>query len=103
MLSAGLAVTASVQLVGVYLVFSSLIMPALAVRRLPDTARAKRLGLGWGLGAAGYALGLALSALMDWPSGAVVVWTMAACAVATATAIGRGLPPRTRTDPHQPG
>jgi zinc/manganese transport system permease protein len=82
-----LAVTASVQLVGVYLVFSSLIMPALAVRHLPETARAKRLALGWGLGALGYGSGLALSALMDWPSGAVVVWCMAGFAVLTASAI----------------
>jgi zinc/manganese transport system permease protein len=84
-----LAVTASVQLVGVYLVFSSLIMPALAVRRLPASQPRTRLALGWGLGAVAYALGLALSALLDWPSGAVVVWCMAGCAVLTATAVGR--------------
>jgi len=78
-----------VQLVGVYLVFSSLIMPALAVRRLPAAKRRTRLALGWGLGAMAYALGLALSALLDWPSGAVVVWCMAGCAVLTATAVGR--------------
>ncbi|MEY4766873.1 MAG: hypothetical protein RI907_3546 [Pseudomonadota bacterium] len=87
-----LAVTASVQLVGVYLVFSSLIMPALAVRRLPTTARATRLAWGWGVGAAGYAGGLAVSALLDWPSGAVVVWAMAICAVGVAAWLGRGHP-----------
>jgi zinc/manganese transport system permease protein len=99
-----LAVTASVQLVGVYLVFSSLIMPALAVRRLPATAWAWRLGLGWGLGAVAYALGLALSALLDWPSGAVVVWCMAGCAVLTATGVGRRpeaiTPAYIRRNPH---
>lgn len=71
------AVTASVQLVGVYLVFSSLIIPALATRR---AGRPPRLALAYALGALGYALGLALSALLDLPSGAVIVCTLAACA-----------------------
>ena len=72
-----IAITASVQLVGVYLVFSSLIIPALATRTLHGT---RRHLAGFGIGAAGYALGLALSALFDLPSGAVIVWTLAACA-----------------------
>ena len=72
-----LAVTASVQLVGVYLVFTSLIVPALAVRRLRP---ALRLPVAYALGALGYALGLALSARFDLPSGAVVVLVMAAMA-----------------------
>lgn len=76
-----LAVTASVQLVGVYLVFSSLIIPALATRRLTGRAR---LVAGYALGAVGYALGLALSALLDLPSGAVIVWTLALAAMAMA-------------------
>ncbi|MBI5462591.1 MAG: metal ABC transporter permease [Gammaproteobacteria bacterium] len=69
-----LSVTASVQLVGVYLVFASLIIPALATR-----TRHGGFNLGWGyaLGAAGYASGLAVSALYDLPSGAVIVWTLA--------------------------
>lgn len=71
-----LAVTASVQVVGVYLVFSSLIIPALATRKL---AGARRVAAGYGVGAAGYASGLALSALLDLPSGAVIVWTLGAC------------------------
>jgi len=73
-----LAITASVQLVGVYLVFSSLIIPALATRihRGP-----RRTIIGYGLGVAGYALGLTLSALFDLPSGAVIVWTLAGCAM----------------------
>jgi zinc/manganese transport system permease protein len=64
------AVTASVQLVGVYLVFSSLIVPALATRALQGKTR---LSLAYALGATGYALGLALSAVFDLPSGAIVV------------------------------
>jgi zinc/manganese transport system permease protein len=77
-----IAVTASVQLVGVYLVFTSLIVPALATRGLAGRAR---FVAGYGVGATGYALGLALSALLDLPSGAVIVWTLAACAVAFAS------------------
>ena len=79
-----IAVTASVQLVGVYLVFSSLIIPALATRRIQGRWR---LFVGYGLGGLGYALGLALSALLDLPSGAVIVWTLAACAIAAAAAM----------------
>ena len=73
-----LAVTASVQLVGVYLVFSSLIIPALATRHLQGKAR---LLPAYVLGAVAYALGLVLSALWDWPSGAVIVLAMALSAV----------------------
>lgn len=73
-----IAVTASVQVVGVYLVFSSLIIPALATRELSGTPR---LLAAWALGAVGYALGLAASAVFDLPSGAVVVWVLAVAAV----------------------
>jgi zinc/manganese transport system permease protein len=79
-----LAVTASVQLVGVYLVFSSLIIPALGTRALTGS---RRHAVAYGIGAAGYALGLALSAIFDLPSGAVIVWTLAACALVGAMAI----------------
>lgn len=67
-------VTASVQLVGVYLVFASLIIPALATLGWRGGARLWR---GYALGAAGYGAGLAVSAVVDLPSGAVVVWTLA--------------------------
>ena len=73
-----IAVTASVQVVGVYLVFSSLIIPALAIGK---RASKRGLAMGYGLGALGYASGLALSALFDLPSGAVIVWSLAACAL----------------------
>ena len=68
------AVTASVQLVGVYLVFSSLILPALATRRLSGRSR---IWTGYLLGACAFLTGVVLSALFDLPTGAVVVWTMA--------------------------
>lgn len=73
-----LAITASVQLVGVYLVFASLIVPALATVGLQGR---KRLLLSYSIGTAGYALGLALSAVLDLPSGAMIVWTLAGCAI----------------------
>ena len=80
-----LAVTASVQLVGVYLVFSSLIIPALATRSRTGSSRYR---MAYAIGVAGYAIGLALSALLDLPSGAVIVWTLAACALIGATMAG---------------
>ena len=76
--SFALAVTASVQLVGVYLVFASLIIPALATQAYRGR---RRHAVAYGLGALGYALGLALSALLDLPSGAVIVWALAACSL----------------------
>ena len=69
-----LAVTTSVQLVGVYLVFSSLIMPALAVQK---GASGKRLKGGYLIGLIAYGVGLAVSAIFDLPSGAVIVWSLA--------------------------
>ena len=79
-LAFALAVTASVQLVGVYLVFASLIVPALAVR----TAGRGALVQGYALGASGYALGLGASALFDLPAGALIVWVLALLALPTA-------------------
>lgn len=69
-----IAVTASVQLVGVYLVFSSLILPALAVRNWRAQHRLKAAYL---IGAIAYLAGLVTSALFDLPSGAVIVWSLA--------------------------
>ncbi|MBX3618449.1 MAG: metal ABC transporter permease [Rhizobacter sp.] len=73
------AVTVSVQLVGVYLVFASLIVPSLGVRQ---HAPHRRLPLAYGIGIAGYALGLVLSAALDLPSGALIVWCLAVLAMA---------------------
>lgn len=69
-----LAITASVQLVGVYLVFASLILPALAVRTLSRSRGLLTAGL---LGALAYAGGLTASALFDWPAGPAIVITLA--------------------------
>jgi len=79
------AVTAAVQIVGVYLVFASLILPALATRRLHGRVR---LFTGYGIGALSYLAGILLSALFDLPTGAVVVWTMAIFALSAGLIIG---------------
>ena len=71
------AVMASVQLVGVYLVFASLIVPALATYRISKN----RNYYAFAIGVAGYAIGLLLSAWFDLPSGATVVWAMAAAGI----------------------
>lgn len=73
-----LAITASVQLVGVYLVFASLIVPALATAGMRGRGR---LAAAYGIGALGYILGLVLSAMLDLPSGAMIVWTLVGCAL----------------------
>ena len=77
-----IVVTASVQLVGVYLVFASLIIPALASRFYGSQ---RQLTVGYVTGVLGYALGLACSAIFDLPSGAVVVWALALCGIAFAS------------------
>ena len=74
-----LAVTASVQLVGVYLVFASLIVPSLAVRHYAD---ARKLPFAYLVGVGGYGAGLVLSVLFDLPSGALIVWCLAVLAIA---------------------
>ena len=73
-----IAITSSVQLVGVYLVFSSLIIPALACR---DLESAKSFKIAFIIGVLSYVLGLMLSSIVDLPSGAVIVWVMAIIAL----------------------
>lgn len=65
-----LAVTRSVQILGIYLVFATLILPALAARCVP--ARWS-LGTGYATAAFGYVGGLVLSAVADLPSGPTIV------------------------------
>lgn len=71
------AVTISVQLVGLYLVFTTLIVPALATRRMTR----HRLAAAYALSAAGYLAGLVTSSLTDLPSGPAIVCVMAALAI----------------------
>ena len=71
-------VTASVQIVGIYLVFASLIIPALATTGI---RRGNRLIVGYLIGAVSYFIGIAASVLLDLPTGAVIVWSMAVVAL----------------------
>jgi zinc/manganese transport system permease protein len=73
-----LVVTASVQLVGVYLVFTTLIVPAVATYRY---AAKRQLTIGYVLAFSSYIAGLAVSVVTDLPSSAVIVWTMALLAI----------------------
>lgn len=68
-----ITITASVQLVGIYLVFASLILPALATRNLSKHA----LFYGYIISASGYLLGLIMAALLDLPAGAMIVYSLA--------------------------
>lgn len=89
-----LAVTTSVQLVGVYLVFASLIVPALATAGMSGK---RRIGAAYVIGASGYGLGLVLSAVFDLPSGALIVWTLAGCAL-----LAQAIPVIRRSHPAHP-
>ncbi len=71
-----ITITASVQVVGIYLVFASLIVPALVA--------GERLARGLVIGMAGYALGLIASGLFDLPSGAAIVLALVTVAALTA-------------------
>jgi zinc/manganese transport system permease protein len=77
-------ITASVQLVGVFLVFASLIVPALAAHAAP---RHLRLAAGYVVGFAGYVLGLLASANYDFPTGAAIVCLLAVVGAAAAVAL----------------
>ena len=71
------AVTVSVQLVGLYLVFATLIVPPLATRNMTR----RRLAAAWLLGLMGYAIGLVVSTALDLPSGPVIVWVLVGLAL----------------------
>ena len=66
------SITASVQLVGVFLVFASLIIPALAAQGTKRPILA-----GYGVGLVGYVLGLLVSTALDLPTGAAIVCALA--------------------------
>lgn len=69
-----MVITLSVELVGVYLVFSTLILPALAVSPLANN---KALLWAYSVGIVGYVIGLYCSANWDLPSGAAIVAALA--------------------------
>ncbi len=83
------AVTASVQLVGVYLVFTTLIVPALATRGLPR----RRIAAGYALSAFSYALGLGVSLFSDLPPGPLIVCIMTSFGIAVFLSFRPRTPP----------
>jgi len=66
-------ITFSVQVVGVYLVFASLVIPAFALFKETHKALLKAFLLG----VSGYVLGLLVSLYLDLPTGAAIVWSLA--------------------------
>ena len=73
-----IAITSSVQLVGVFLVFSTLIIPSIASSKLGGL---KKYYKAYIVGLSGYLLGLIASANYDLPSGASIVWCLAIVAI----------------------
>lgn len=69
-------ITFSVQVVGVYLVFASLVIPAFALYHNPHKPRLKAFVLG----VFGYVAGMLLSLYLDLPTGAAIVWSLAVLA-----------------------
>lgn len=74
-------ITMSVQIVGVLLVFASLIVPALAARRAPAGLRPL---IAFNVGVAGYLAGIAASALFNMPTGATIVCALVPVALVAA-------------------
>jgi zinc/manganese transport system permease protein len=83
--SFGVVVTSSVRIAGVLLVFSYLIVPALAGLAVGRRV-ASRLLIGWAFGAVVSVIGMAGSAVLDLPTGATIV-----CAFGLTLLVGWGL------------
>jgi zinc/manganese transport system permease protein len=79
----GVVVTSSVEIAGVLLVFSYLIVPAVAAILLSDKLKV-RLLLGWLIGSVTSFIGLYLSATLNFPTGAAIVCTFGIVVVAVA-------------------
>jgi zinc/manganese transport system permease protein len=70
----GCVVTVSVQLVGLYLVFATLVVPALSTYY----TKSRRYPKAYAVGVLGYAAGLLASLWLDLPSGSMIVCTIVA-------------------------
>ncbi|NKB19200.1 MAG: metal ABC transporter permease [Alphaproteobacteria bacterium] len=81
-------VTASVQLVGVYVVFASLILPALAVNKMQGSS----LPFAILLSVLSVLAGIIISTLFDLPAGPVLVFAFAAVTIITRVATHRRPP-----------
>ncbi len=76
-MSFGFVVTSSVAIAGVLLVFCFLIVPSVAAMLFAERL-GPRLAIGWTMGALVSAAGVALSFLLDLPTGAAIVATFGA-------------------------
>jgi len=76
-----LTITASVQLVGIYVVFASLILPALVT-----IGKSRQLLWAWLFSGSAIVIGIALSAMLDAPTGPVLVTTYAVLGILGALA-----------------
>jgi zinc/manganese transport system permease protein len=93
--SFGVVVASSVRIAGVLLVFSYLIVPALAGVALGGSVTS-RLLIGWGFGTLVSVLGMAASAALDLPTGATVVCAFGLTLSVFALALRAGWRPRAR-------
>ena len=82
-MSFGFVVTSSVAIAGVLLVFCFLIVPSVAAMLFTERLGA-RLAIGWTMGAMVSAGGVALSFVLDLPTGATIVGTFGAALLAVA-------------------
>jgi zinc/manganese transport system permease protein len=76
-MSFGFVVTSSVAIAGVLLVFCFLIVPSVTAMLFTERLGI-RLAIGWGMGALVSAAGVALSFVLDLPTGATIVATFGA-------------------------
>jgi zinc/manganese transport system permease protein len=76
-MSFGFVVSSSVAIAGVLLVFCFLIVPSVAAMLFTERL-GLRLAIGWGMGALVSAAGVALSFMLDLPTGATIVATFGA-------------------------
>jgi len=90
----GLVVTSSVQIAGILMVFSYLVIPAVCAMLFFQSIWA-RLVAGWAIGLVVSVAGLALSAWTDLPTGAMVVTTFGAFLILAAGLRGLGAGRRT--------
>jgi zinc/manganese transport system permease protein len=82
-MSFGFVVTSSVAIAGVLLVFCFLIVPAVAAMLFSERL-GTRLAIGWSVGALVSAAGVALSYVLDLPTGATIVATFGVALVMVA-------------------
>jgi zinc/manganese transport system permease protein len=73
----GVVVTSSVKVAGVLLIFSLLVIPAIAAM-ISTSGRVRRIVFGWGIGLAGCVLGLEVSLRGDFAAGPSIITTLLA-------------------------